>query len=213
MVRHDQGTVGQLTTDDFGSLVVMIALLLFIGSAVLGIFRQRFSEALETALFWIVIAMILAVGYTYRHELRTVSDRVLAEILPGRAAVRGHLVEIARGRGGEFKVRTQVNDARVLMILDTGASTVMLTHETARAAGLPTEVLSYTVNVETANGRTRAAAVTLDRVTVGSIVERQVPALVAQPGQLKTNLLGMSFLSRLEGWDVRGDKLVLRGYP
>jgi aspartyl protease family protein len=69
------------------------------------------------------------------------------------------------------------------------------------------------VPVDTANGRTRAAAVTLDRLAIGSIVERAVPALVAQPGQLSTTLLGMTFLSRLESWEVRGDKLLLRGYP
>ena len=67
--------------------------------------------------------------------------------------------------------------------------------------------------MDTANGRTRAASVTLDRVAIGGIVERSVPALVAQPGQLKTNLLGMSFLNRLQSWEVRGDKLVMRGYP
>jgi aspartyl protease family protein len=67
--------------------------------------------------------------------------------------------------------------------------------------------------VDTANGRTRAAPVTLDRLAIGNIVERSVPALIAQPGQLKTNLLGMSFLNRLESWEVRGDKLLLRAYP
>ena len=71
------------------------------------------------------------------------------------------------------------------MVLDTGASAVVLTQEAAKAAGLPLEVLTYTVNVDTANGRTRAAAVTLDRLAVGGIVERSVPALIAQPGQLQ----------------------------
>ena len=88
---------------------------------------------------------------------------------------------------------------RISTVLDTGASAVVLTQEAAKAAGLPLEVLSYTVNVETANGRTRAAPVTLDRLAVGPIVERAVPALVAQPGQLKPSLLGMSFLNRLRG--------------
>jgi len=37
--------------------------------------------------------------------------------------------------------------------------------------------------------------------------------LVAQPGQLKTSLLGMSFLNRLQSWEVRGDRLLLHGYP
>jgi aspartyl protease family protein len=73
--------------------------------------------------------------------------------------------------------------------------------------------MNYSVNVETANGRTRAAPVTLDRVTIGSITERSVAALIAQPGALRTNLLGMSFLNRLQSWEVRGDRLVMRGYP
>jgi aspartyl protease family protein len=37
--------------------------------------------------------------------------------------------------------------------------------------------------------------------------------LVAQHGQLKSNLLGMSFLNRLESWEVRGDSLRMRGSP
>jgi aspartyl protease family protein len=90
---------------------------------------------------------------------------------------------------------------------------VVLTQEAAKAAGLPLEVLAYTVNVDTANGRARAAPVTLDRLAVGGIVERSVPALIAQPGQLHTSLLGMSFLNRLESWEVRGDQLLLRAYP
>jgi len=40
-----------------------------------------------------------------------------------------------------------------------------------------------------------------------------VPALVVQRGQMKTNLLGMSFLDRLESWGVRADTLMLTGYP
>jgi len=55
--------------------------------------------------------------------------------------------------------------------------------------------------------------VTLNSLAVGGIVERSVPALIAQPGQLRTNLLGMTFLNRLESWEVRGDKLVMRAYP
>ena len=138
---------------------------------------------------------------------------MLAELVPGRAATRGRTVEIARGPGGSFFVTVQINGARVSMVLDTGATAVVLTQEAAKAAGLPLEVLTYSVNVDTANGRARAAPVTLDRLSVGGITERAVPALIAQPGQLRTNLLGMSFLNRLQSWEVRGDKLILRGYP
>ena len=214
IARHDKDTIAGLSTHDFGALAYYLALVVFIGSAVLVLFRERLSQAIEAALFWIVIGFVLAFIYTYRTELRAVGDRVLSELIPGRAAVRGaRSVEIMRGRGGDFQVAAKVNGSRVAMVLDTGASAVVLTQEAAKTAGLPLEVLSYSVSVDTANGRTRAAPVTLDRLAVGDIVERAVPALIAQPGQLRTSLLGMSFLNRLESWEVRGDRLMMHGYP
>ncbi len=211
IVRHDEGTIAGLDNQDFGSLAYKIVLVVAVGSVVLALFRDRFSEALQAALVWVVIALLLVVGYTYRAELREGGERVLAELIPGRPVSHGRMVEIARGNSGEFQVSTNVNGARVSMVLDTGASAVVLTQDAARAAGLPLEVLAYTVNIDTANGRARAAAVTLDRVAVGTIVERAVPALIAQPGQLKTSLLGMSFLNRLDSYSVNSEKLVLRG--
>jgi aspartyl protease family protein len=213
VARHNEGTVGSLSTADFASLAVKIVMLVVVGGVVLTLFRDRFSHALESALLWVVIGLLLVLAYTYRFDLRDASDRVLAELIPGHAAVRGHTVELARSHAGDFPISAQVNGARIPMILDTGASTVVLTNEAAKAAGLPLEMVKYSVNVETANGRALAASVTLDRLVIGGIAERSIPALIAQPGQLKTSLLGMSFLNRLQGWEVRGDKLVMRAYP
>jgi aspartyl protease family protein len=213
IARHDSGTVAGLSTNDYAALVYYAVLIVFLGGTLVAMFRRQFSRALRAALVWIAIGLALVVIYTYRTELRFVSDRVLAELIPGRVANRGVLtVEIVRGRAGDFQVATQINGVRVSMVLDTGASAVVLTQEAAKAVGLPLEVLVYDVNVDTANGRTRAASVTLDRLGVGSIVERSVPALIAQPGQLRTSLLGMSFLNRLESYEVRTDKLLMRGY-
>jgi aspartyl protease family protein len=209
--QNDMDLAG-LSQLDLSALAVKIILVVAIGSLALTLFRERFATALQSALIWVVIALLLALGYTYRFELQGVSDRMLAEFVPGHAVTRGHTVEIVRN-GGSFSIGAQVNGAHVPMALDTGASSVVLTQEAAKAAGLPLEVLAYTVNVDTANGRARAAPVTLDRLAVGGIVERSVPALIAQPGQLRTSLLGMSFLNRLESWEVRGDQLVMRGYP
>ena len=210
ILRHDQGTIGGLETGDFASLVYKIALLIFIGGAVLALFRERIAEAFQAAMFWVVIGLLLAIGYTYRQDLRDVTDRVLTELLPGRALSRGGTVEIARGNRGEFQIVAEINGARISTVYDTGASAVVLTQEAAKAAGLPLDFLNYSVPVETANGRTRAAPVTLDRIRVGGIEERQVSALIAQPGQLRMRLLGMSFLNRLKSSEVRGDRLVLR---
>jgi clan AA aspartic protease (TIGR02281 family) len=130
-----------------------------------------------------------------------------------RPASNARAAEIPRGDNGEFALRAKINGVSTPMVIDTGATWVVLTYETAKAAGLPLELLEYDVDVETANGHTRAARLTLDRLAVGRLIERSVPALVVPRGSMKTNLLGMSFLDRLESWEVRADKLMLRGYP
>jgi aspartyl protease family protein len=213
VARGQEGLIAGMDEGDVAALVIAAALLLFIGTAVFALFRDRLSQALVSALAWIAVGLLLAIGYTYRMELRDVGDRVLAQLVPGRPATRGRTVEIARTSSGSFSVTTQVNGVRVPMVLDTGATAVVLTYEAAKAAGLPLEVIAYTVNVDTANGRTRAAPVTLDRVAIGGIIERAVPALIAQPGRLRTSLLGMTFLNRLESWEVRSDRLLMRAYP
>ena len=211
VVVHHGGAMAGLDEHQQLSLLYRIGLLVLVASALARMFRGRFAAAVRMALMWVAVAAVLAIGYTYRFELRDAANRVLAELVPGRAAARGRTVELARTSAGDFQVATQVNGARVPMVLDTGASSVMLTRDAAIAAGLPLEMIKYNVNVETANGRTYAAAAIIDRIAVGGIVERGVPALIAQPGTLKTSLLGMSFLSRLDGWEVRGDKVVMRG--
>src|SRR5215213_10958327 len=97
VLRHDHATVAGFETGDFASLVYKIALLIFIGGAVLALFRERIAEAFQAAAFWVVIGLLLAVGYTYRHDLRDIADRVLSELMPGRAVSRGSVVEVARG--------------------------------------------------------------------------------------------------------------------
>ena len=130
-----------------------------------------------------------------------------------RAQAPARAVQISRGQAGEFALRAKINGVNAPMVIDTGATSVVLTYETAKAAGLPLELLEYDVDVETAGGHTKAARLTLDRLAIGQLVERSVPALVVPHGQMKTNLLGMSFLDRLESWEVRADRLMLHGYP
>jgi aspartyl protease family protein len=198
---------------DFSWLAVTSGLAVCLAAFALTLMREQLSRVVERGLIWAVAALLLTLGYTYRFELHAAAFRGMTKFLPDRAAAHAPTVEIARATAGSFPLTAQVNGARVTMVLDTGANSVVLTQEAARAAGLPMEVLAYTVPIDTANGRARAAPVTIDSVAVGGIVEHAVPALVAQPGHLRTNLLGMSFLNRMERWEVNDDKLVLRGYP
>jgi aspartyl protease family protein len=213
IATSDQDANTSLLRHDVSALTLKVALIVCAGGLLLVLFKERLSKAFEAGLFWTVIALLLIVAYTYRFELGEVGDRVVAQLMPGHVASHGRNAEVVRGRRGDFAVAAHINGAKVPMVIDTGATSVVLTQEAARAAGLPIEVLDYSVNVDTANGRTRAAPVTLARLAVGNLTEHDVPALVVQRGQLHNNLLGMSFLNRLDSWEVRGDKLRMRGTP
>jgi aspartyl protease family protein len=205
--------IAGLLRQDFSGMVLKVAIAIFSAGVVLIVFRDHLSRVLERLMFWSVVGLLLTVAYAYRLELQEAAERVVAELFPGSTATLGRTVEVVRAKTGDFAVRTTINGARIPMVLDTGATSVVLTQEAAKAAGLPLDMLTYSVNVDTANGRTRAAPVTLDRIAVGGLIHRAVPALIAPPGQLKSSLLGMSFLNRLESWEVRGDKLRLHGAP
>ena len=152
------------------------------------------------------------VAYGDPDRIARASHKV-SHIFRGQTASPAPAVQIPRGQGGEFALRAKINGVTAPMVIDTGATSVVLTWETAKAIGLPIEMLEYNVDVETAGGHTKAARLTLDRLAVGGLVEKSVPALIVPRGQMKTNLLGMSFLDRLESWGVQADKVMLHGYP
>jgi aspartyl protease family protein len=162
-------------------------------------------------LFLLALTGSAVVAYRDPERLARASDTI-SDLLRNRGEPT-RTVQIPRGQSGEFALQAKINGVPTPMVVDTGATSVVLTYETAKAIGLPLELLEYDVDVQTAGGQTKAARVTLDRLAVGRLVERSVAALVVPHGQMKTNLLGMSFLDRLESWEVRADHLMLRGFP
>jgi aspartyl protease family protein len=166
-------------------------------------------------IFLVLVVLIATVGavvaYGDPSRIALAKTTVSDLLRPRAASIRS--VHIARGQGGEFALQARINGVSAPMVIDTGATSVVLTYETAKAAGLPLELLEYDVDLETAGGHTKAARLTLDRLAIGKLVERSVPALVVPHGQMKINLLGMSFLDRLQSWEVRPDSLMLHGYP
>lgn len=116
---------------------------------------------------------------------------------------------LERGEDGHWRAEARVNGRKVEVLVDTGATLVALTPDDARAAGVDVKKLRFTERVRTASGSVRAATVTLERVQIGNVRVRDVEAMVIERG-LPVSLLGMSFLSRLEQFDVRGQTLRLR---
>lgn len=124
---------------------------------------------------------------------------------------RGDQASTRRERGGHYVFRTEVNGVALPMMFDTGASQVVLRAEDAARVGVDVSTLRYTATASTANGRAEVAPAVIGTLVIGSITRRNVTALVARPGALSVNLLGQSFLSRLAGYRLEGEQLILQG--
>jgi aspartyl protease family protein len=211
LVSADVGALIGLEQHQFGQLVMLVAVLVLVAGGSFGR-RMRFKEMFSGAILWVGIFGLAFVGYSFRTELEQYGTRFLSEFNPGSAYVSadGDTVRFRRSMGGSFLVAGDVNGGTVKFVFDTGATSVVLTVDDAKRAGIDLEKLRYNVPVSTANGEAKAAFVKIERIQVGNIERRNIDAFVAQAGRLDTSLLGMSFLQTLTSYTVTKDALELR---
>ncbi|MEO1001012.1 MAG: TIGR02281 family clan AA aspartic protease, partial [Pseudomonadota bacterium] len=157
--------------------------------------RSRRSHAVA----WGLAFVVAAGAYTWRDEGRLLFHRAVTPATPVMVAEETgeNRAELLRAWDGHYRAMADVNGAEISLLIDTGASVVLLRHADAVRVGLDPATFEYNVPVTTANGRTRIAAIELGEVRIGSVVLQDVRAAVAEPGKLHTSLLGMSFLERL----------------
>jgi len=217
LVSNSSGTIANIDSDTFGYVALSVALLVFIGGGVLVRYRGQAGVMFRDAITWIALGLALVTLYSYREELLPMAGRLAGELLPGSAMVVEESpggpveVKIRKRLDGHFTAKAEVNGTSISMIVDTGASTIVLRPEDAKKVGIDVSKLSYTVPVLTANGRTTAARVRLETVSIGPLQRDDVDALVAESKALTESLLGMSFLGRLRSYEFSGDFLSLRG--
>jgi aspartyl protease family protein len=144
------------------------------------------------------------------HQLVTTNTASAAAALRDETSGSRDGVELVADRTGHFAAKLDVNGRDIEALVDTGASIVMLTYDDAQRAGIYLRDSDFTMQMQTANGLSRAAPVMLERVAIGPILVRNVQAGVAERGVLRTNLLGMSFLKRLQSFEIRSGRLVLK---
>lgn len=114
-----------------------------------------------------------------------------------------------RAPDGLFYVTGLVNGVPVRFLVDTGASTIVLTQEDAARAHLTPDADGYRERAETVGGDTAMAWVVIPDLHVGSVHARALPAAVVRSG-LGVSLLGQNWLSQLASLTIAGDRLEFR---
>ncbi|MCF6368389.1 retropepsin-like aspartic protease family protein [Rhizobium halophilum] len=213
--NHDSGQTFGMPNEDFGRMIYLLPIAGLLSVGILAGRRGNMDQILRYVAIWLLIIMALVTAYLYRHDLQGVGARMSAGLMPGSAVevtTRNGDSEVIvhRNMSGHYEAPVSIDGQSVSMLVDTGASTVVLSFEDAERIGLNPDRLAYTVTVQTANGRATAAPVPLDEISIGPIRRRNVHAMVAEEGRLNQSLLGMSFLSTLSSLQIQTDELRLR---
>ena len=176
--------------------------------------------AVRQVALWSIVAGIGFAAFTYRDVLfgpqapresqqqRTAKQP--ARPAQSRKASRpaSRALTIRASAGGHFMIEADVDGTDIRFMVDTGATEVVLTPEDAARIGFDLRARHFTGQFNTAGGVVRAAPVTLRRLRIGQLVLRDVEAWVNE-APLFVSLLGMSFLKRLDGYEVQGNQLIL----
>jgi aspartyl protease family protein len=217
LIVGDGERILDLEPREFAAIAGSVGLFLLIVPGLLRSYSGRAATAVRDLMTWIAIGFVLLGAYSYRDALGQFAYRIAGELAPpgtvvsvDQSASGERSVRIRRRSDGHFIASVGVNGTSVSMLVDTGASTVVLRDQDARRLSIDLKQLRYTVPVQTANGLAYAAHVRLRSVAIGPITISGVDALVAQPNVLKESLLGMTFLSRLRSYEFAGDSLTFR---
>jgi len=188
--------------DTIPRVVYLTILIAAVGAWVLVEYRGRMGQMLRAVAAWGLIFIGVAAGYGLWDDLRTdLAPRQTVVAETGR-------VEIPRAPDGHYYLTLTVRDTPVRFMVDTGASTVVLSDRDSERLGIDRSKLAFTGSARTANGTIRTARVTLDNVALDGIPQGRLPAWVGD-GPLDVSLLGMDYLSRFAKVEITGDRLVL----
>ncbi|QND53430.1 TIGR02281 family clan AA aspartic protease [Phyllobacterium sp. 628] len=213
IANNDSGSTFGLNNDQFARFAYLSIWGIVVAAGILGS-GIPLSHFLRSLAIWLIILLALVAGYQYRYELQDIGHRITAGLIPGspistRDGDGAITVTLAKADNGHFEINGTVDNAPVAFMVDTGASSIVLSYNDAQRAGLNPDKLAYRTPIMTANGATTAAIVTLNSIKIGAIERYNIRAMVAQDGRMDGSLLGMNFLNTLSGFSVRGDRLIL----
>lgn len=190
-----------MSPDDKAYAFYLILFLVFIGGSYAFSQRDRMGKAMREGLIWVLIFGGIIIGFGFK-------DTLISQLFPSSPITDGDSITLRKSNNGHFHALVEVNGQPIDFIVDTGASSLVLSQKDAASVGIDVESLAFTGRAYTANGVTGTASVRLEEVKMGPFRDRNVRASVNE-GALFGSLLGMDYLSRFGQITINGDRLTL----
>jgi aspartyl protease family protein len=196
-----------VTSDTTANVLYMMLLLVLVGSSLVAR-RMPIGQMAKMALAWLAIFAVAIVIVAGRHRIAAVWSDLTSSFADGGQSVQGDVVRIAKADDGHFWATAEINGVRRRMLIDSGATVTAISSQTAAAAKLDLNESPFGTTLSTANGDIAVTRSSIDDLKIGTIETHDLDAVVS-PSFGDTDILGMNFLSRLKGWRVEGDTLIL----
>lgn len=207
LISHVQALLAGLGSAPPLLLAALAAIALTLLAAGLGRLSPRLGGLLRLSGNLLLVGVFLLAAMRFV-RLDPAFDSLTANLAMPAQTVVGGETRVPLSADGHYWIEARVNGTRQRFMVDTGATITALSTEAADAAGIEPDPMRLPVVVRTANGSTQAQMARIDELRFGSIVARDMDAIVTgSTGGL--NVLGMNFLSRLKGWRVEEGVLVL----
>jgi aspartyl protease family protein len=165
-------------------------------------FPSRFGRVMLIAA-WVVGLALLVLFFDKLLDHQQNPNPNPSPVLSAQGVPR---VVLERNRLGHYVAGGFINGNPVTFLLDTGATSVALPMELARAMELPLRMGGMS---KTANGMVQTWTTRLDSVTLGGLTVPNIRAVVMPNMPGDEVLLGMNYLRHFEMLQ-RGDTLTLR---
>ena len=193
---------------DGPSLVWGIVALIMVASS-LAARRLPLGQTLKMALAWVAIFAGLFVVFSFRPEIKAVWQRVTSDFSgTANQDVKGGTITLTRGDNGHFELLATANGKPMKFMVDTGASDIAVSSESAAAAGIEVDKTAFPIFFSTANGTSKAYRAKIEVLTINSLEFSDQNISVSDTlGDI--NLLGMTFLNQFRSWRVEGNKMIL----
>ena len=164
--------------------------------------RIQASVLIKNAIIWISIILILLIGYSHK-------DDVLSLLVPNRPVIlKDGSFMITVSKDKHFHVEAQMNNQIIDCVIDTGASSIVIDTDDARAIGVNVDQLKYNMPAETANGMIYSAPAKIAYLRIGDI-ELEDTVIMVNKVEMSSCLLGMSFLNTFKKISIEHDKMLI----
>jgi aspartyl protease family protein len=195
-----------MKTNEIASLILSMGMLLYIGLAVFGNPRTDGLQKVKHLLIWLFVFFVITTGYVFRDSFDSIKERYKLNILPGYHKKEGNVITLKMADDGHFYVNLLVNKKKLRFLIDTGATRVVINQPDAQEIGLNSLVFAFSSN--TANGEVKMAKANVD-IQLDDVLFEDFTVYV-NSGDLDVSLLGMSFLTRLDSFEIDGQYLYLK---